>query len=157
MKEIKIKFLIVGVMMIVSTVSFSQKPFDVQSVGINVSYKMVFGFVSIPENLPLWTQAFSKADNKSAVMVTPNGEMPIKMETVVSEKLGTVDWIMTMPDGSIGRAFSRITKNGEGVIYSFVLMAPPVPMEQLEGTLATQKKLLADELIGLKNLLESKE
>ena len=131
-----------------------EKNFDVQSIGINVNHKKAFDFIAKPENLPLWTKAFTKADNKSATMVTPNGNLSIEMETIVSKDLGTVDWIMTMPDGSIGKAFSRISENGNTSVYSFVLLAPPVPLEQLEGALSAQKLLLADELIDLKNLLE---
>ncbi len=133
-----------------------EKNFDVQSIGINVNHRKVFEFVSKPENLPLWTKAFTKADNKLATMVTPNGELNIEMETIVSKELGTVDWVMTMPDGSIGKAFSRVSENGSATIYSFILLAPPVPLEQLEGALSTQKLLLADELVDLKNLLETK-
>ena len=130
------------------------KNFDVQSIGINANHKDVFEFVAKPENLPFWTNAFSKADEKSAVLVTPQGELPIEMETVVSAKLGTVDWIMTMPDGSIGKAYSRISENGKATIYSFTLLAPPVPLEQIEGALTAQKLLLAKELIDLKKMLE---
>jgi len=133
-----------------------EKNFDVQSIGINVNYRKVFEFVAKPENLPLWTKAFTKADNKSAIMTTPSGELGIEMETIVSKNFGTVDWVMTMPDGSIGKAFSRISENGNSTVYSFVLLAPPVPLEQLEGALSTQKILLADELVDLKNLLEEK-
>ncbi len=52
-------------------------------------------------------------------MVTPNGELSIEMETKVSKNSGTVDWIMTMPDGSVEKAFSRISENGNASIYSF--------------------------------------
>lgn len=133
-----------------------KKNFDVQSIGINANHRKVFEFVAKPENLPLWTKAFTKADNNSAMMVTPNGELSIEMKTIVSKDLGTVDWIMTMPDGSIGKAFSRITENRNSTVYSFILLAPPVPLEELEGALSAQKLLLADELIELKNLLEPK-
>lgn len=134
----------------------TKENFDVQGVGINVNHEKAFDFIAKPENLPLWTKAFTKADNNSAIMTTPNGELSIEMETIVSKDLGTVDWIMTMPDGSIGKAFSRISENGNTTIYSFILLAPPVPLEQLEGALSAQKLLLADELIDLKNLLEEK-
>ncbi|WP_221930770.1 hypothetical protein [Changchengzhania lutea] len=133
-----------------------EKNFDVQSIGINANHRDVFEFVAKPENLPLWTKAFTKADTKSAIMVTPNGELSIEMETVISKDMGTVDWVMKMPDGSIGKAFSRVSENGNAAIYSFILLAPPVPLEQLEGALSAQKLLLADELVNLKNLLETK-
>lgn len=85
-------------------------------------------------------------------MVTPNGELKIGLETVVLKTLGTIDWIMTMPDGSVGKAFSRVSENGENSIYTFILLAPPVPLEQLEGALEAQKVLLAKEL---KRILEN--
>jgi len=132
-----------------------EQNFDVQSIGIDVDYRKAFDFIAKPENLPLWTKAFSIADSQSATMVTPNGEMDIELKTVASEDAGTVDWIMKMPDGSVGKAFSRITQNTGSTVYSFVLLAPPVPLEQLEGALSAQKLLLAEEMIELKKLLES--
>lgn len=133
---------------------FAQKNFDVQDVEINVTYEKAFDFISKPENLPLWTNAFSKADSKTAIMRTPNGELTIKFSTISSKQFGIIDWEMYLPDGSVGKAFSRVSKNSKGVIYTFTLLAPPVPLEQLEGALAAQKELLAKELIKLKGLLE---
>lgn len=130
------------------------KNFDVQSIEINAHHKEVFEFIAKPENLPLWTNAFAQADNVSAILVTQQGKLPIKMKTTVSEIYGTVDWLMTMPDGSIGKAYSRISENGATTIYSFTLLAPPVPLEQIEGALAAQKVLLAQELIDLKKIME---
>ena len=128
--------------------------FDVQSIGINSTANKVFEFIAKPENLSLWTNAFAKADKTSAVMVTPNGELPIELETIIANEKGTIDWVMTMPDGSIGKAYSRVFENGKSSIYSFVLLAPPVPLEQLEGALSAQKILLAKELKDLKRILE---
>ena len=129
--------------------------FDVQSIGINRGQSAVFEFIAKPENLPLWTNAFVKASNTSAIMVTPNGELTIGLETKISKENGTIDWIMTMPDGSIGKAFSRVSENANNTIYSFVLLAPPVPLEQLEGALSAQKEVLTKELKKLKKILES--
>ncbi len=129
--------------------------FDVQSIGINLDYKKVFEFIANPQNLPLWTNAFSKADESSAVMATPMGEMSIGLKTISSKEAGNIDWIMTMPDGSVGKAYSRISQNGDSSIYSFVLLAPPVPLEQLEGALSSQMLILAEELKKLKNILEN--
>ena len=129
--------------------------FDVQSIGINRNTTNVFEFIANPENLSLWTNAFVKADKTSAIMVTPNGELSIKLETIIAKESGTIDWVMTMPDGSIGKAFSRVSKNGKNAIYSFVLLAPPVPLEQLEGALSAQKIVLAEELKKLKRILEN--
>ena len=130
--------------------------FDVQSIGINRVQSAVFEFIAKPENLPLWTNAFAKANQTSAIMVTPNGKLTIDLETKIAKENGTIDWVMTMPDGSIGKAFSRVSENDNNTIYTFVLLAPPVPLEQLEGALSAQKVVLAKELKKLKKILESK-
>lgn len=132
------------------------KTFDVQSVGIDRPFEDVFGFIADPANLPKWTHAFKSADATSAELVTPNGAVPIKLETSTHGAIGTIDWQMTFPDGSVGAAYSRVTPDGAGrSIYSFVLMAPPVPLEALEGALSAQMDILARELTGLKALLEA--
>jgi hypothetical protein len=67
-----------------------------------------------------------------------------------------VDWELRFPDGTSGLAQSRVTPTSGGTsIYSFVLHAPPVPLEQLEGALAEQSVTLREELATLKALLES--
>jgi hypothetical protein len=130
------------------------KNFDVQSIGLTVSAQAAFDYISQPANLPKWTNAFSRADATTAVLVTPNGEVPITLQTVTSREAGNVDWLMTFPDGSVASAYSRITANGaDNSIYTFVLMAPPVPLEALEGALEAQKGILATELEKLKGIL----
>lgn len=130
------------------------KNFDVQSIGLSVSADVAFDYISQPSNLPKWTNAFARADTATADLVTPNGEVPIKLQTVTAQEAGSVDWLMTFPDGATGAAYSRITPNGDGEsIYSFVLMAPPVPLEALEGALQAQKVILATELEELKGIL----
>ena len=130
------------------------KNFDVQSIDLPVSAEAAFDYISQPSNLPLWTNAFSRADETSADLVTPNGSVPIKLQTVTSRESGSVDWLMTFPDGAVGAAYSRVTPNGaEESIYAFVLMAPPVPLEALEGALEAQKEILGTELKKLRGLL----
>jgi hypothetical protein len=131
------------------------KNYEVINVGINVSYGKVFDFVSKPQNLVLWTKTFVKADDKTAVINTPDGELNIKLETIISKDFGTVDCIMTMPDGNIEKAFSRVIENGKSAIYSFVFLAPRVPLENLEGMLKAQKLVLTEELTKLKEILEN--
>lgn len=132
------------------------KNFDVQSIGLPVSADAAFDYISQPSNLPKWTNAFARADTATADLVTPNGEVRIKLQTVISRDAGSVDWLMTFPDGTTGAAYSRTTPNGnDGSIFSFVLMAPPVPLEALEGALETQKGILACELEELKEILAS--
>lgn len=135
--------------------------FYVASIGINALPDKVFEYVADPYSLPKWTEAFAeinKDNPKRALLVTPNGQMQIFLEVKVSKEFGTVDWYMHFPDGSVGTAFSRITPNDGGAtsVYSFVLMAPPVPLEQLEGALAQQKEIITKELRRLKANLEKK-
>ncbi|WP_138466558.1 SRPBCC family protein [Poseidonocella sp. HB161398] len=132
------------------------KTFDVQSVSIDRPAAAVFDYVSRPANLPAWTNAFRRADDESADLETPAGIAPIRLRTVADRQSGTIDWHMTFPDGAEGVAYSRVTENGAaGAVYSFVLMAPPVPLEALEGALAEQMQILAHELASLKGVLEA--
>lgn len=132
------------------------KTFDVQSVAIDKPAAAVFGFVSDPANLPKWTNAFQRADGETAELVTPAGAVPIRLETLADAVRGTVDWKMTFPDGTVGMAYSRVAPDGgDRSAYSFVLMAPPVPLEMLEGALNDQMAILAEELLSLKARLEA--
>lgn len=132
------------------------KTFDVQSVGINRPALAVFRFIADPSNLPRWTHAFKQADATSAELMTPNGAVPIRLTTIADDRSGNIDWKMSFPDGTVGTAFSRVTPDGDHrSVYSFVLMAPPVPLEALEGALAEQMKTLVKELNSLKVLLEA--
>lgn len=130
------------------------KTYDVQAVTLQTNAEKAFEFIASPENLPKWTNAFKRADHQSALLVTPQGELPIKLRIESDQRVGNIDWIMTMPDGSVARAFSRVVPNGKNEsIYSFVLMAPPVPLEHLEGALSEQMKTLRAELGHLQTLL----
>ena len=132
------------------------KTFDTQSVQIGIPAAEAFAFIADPANLPLWTNAFKSAGGGRAVLETPQGAVDIELETVTDGVAGTVDWHMTFPDGSLGQAFSRVTPDGKDKsIYTFVLMAPPVPLEALEGALEAQMAILAEELTGLKSRLEA--
>ena len=131
------------------------KTHDVQSVSINVPAEKAFKFIAEPKNLPKWTNAFAEADARKALLRTPQGSVDIKLRTNTHSKAGTVDWDLIFPDGTVGTAFSRVTPDGEEkCIYSFVLMAPPVPLEALEGALQEQMALLAEELVSVKGILE---
>ncbi len=133
------------------------KTFDVQSIALDTPEGRVFDFVASPANLPKWTSAFAAADERTATMATPAGKVEIRLKTIAHRDAGTIDWVMTFPDGAVGTAYSRVTPDGaDKCIYSFVLMAPPVPLEALEGALDMQKKTLAEELLRLKALLEGK-
>lgn len=132
------------------------RTFDVQFIGIEAPASRVFEFVSQPSNLPRWASAFRKADGRSALLATPQGEAEIELASNARQEVGTIDWTMRFHDGAVGHAFSRVTPDGETrSVYSFVLMAPPVPLEALEGALDAQRKTLTEELLRLKVVVES--
>ena len=129
-------------------------PFDVQFVALNAPADVAFRFIADPTHLPRWTHAFKQAEHGRAVMETPRGAAEIGLCVSASESAGTVDWEMTFPDGSVATACSRIVPNGlRSSIYTFVLKAPPVPQELVEGTLGQQRRILAEELATLQALL----
>jgi len=88
-------------------------------------------------------------------MRTSNGEVEIDLVVQSLEEQGTIDWLMTFPDGSIATAFSRVVElDANSCVFTFVLTPPPVPLEQLEGALAAQSRTLAGELQNLKGTVE---
>lgn len=128
---------------------------DVQGIEIEVAAGDVFAYLADAGRLPEWTEAFASAGNGRAVMRTPRGEVGVELAVEASAERGTVDWRMGFPDGSVATAFSRVVPLGPGrSVYSFVLTAPPVPLEELEGALEAQSRTLAGELVRLKELLE---
>ncbi|MEP3371929.1 MAG: hypothetical protein ABJL43_03875 [Maribacter dokdonensis] len=130
------------------------KNHDVQSINLPTSTEKAFDYIANPANLEKWTGAFKQANDTSALLVTPNGELKIGLETKINKALGTIDWYMTMPDGSVGVAYSRVSAGPDGkAIYSFTLIAPPVPLEQIEGTLNAQIGQLKGELLSLQTIL----
>lgn len=131
------------------------KIFDVQGIEIKAPVNDVFNFIADPRNLPKWTHAFRSVSNGMALLETPNGSVEIKLDVLASKQQGTIDWRLIFPDGSAANAYSRVVDSGKGsCIYSFVLLAPPVPLEQLEGALQHQIAILRDELSNLARLLE---
>jgi polyketide cyclase/dehydrase/lipid transport protein len=132
----------------------TMKNYDVQNVSIKAPFEKVFEYIANPSNLPKWSKAFSYADKKKAVLETPNGKLEVGLEIKSSKEFGIIDWYMTMPDGNVATAYSRITPNGKStVVYTFVLMAPPGPIEQVEGTLRQQMELLREEHQNLQKIL----
>jgi hypothetical protein len=129
----------------------------VQSVNINSSADKVFSFISKPQNLPQWTAAFKYADEASAVLSSPMGDLSIGLSTKTNAEMRTIDWYMTMPDGTTGAAYSRIVEGPDKkAIFTFILLAPPGPLEKVEGSLKEQIMLLANELENLKKMLDGK-
>jgi hypothetical protein len=129
--------------------------FDVQSVEIAAPASAVYDYLSNPNTLPEWTHAFSSVEDGHAMLVTPKGSVAVGLEVQADRESGTVDWIMRFPDGTEGRACSRVvalTPNDS--VYSFVLFAPPVPLEAVEGALAEQSVTLGRELARLQDILD---
>ena len=123
--------------------------FDVQSIEISAPFSAAFRYIADPANLPEWTLAFKHVSEGHATMETPAGALQVGLRVQASEAHGTIDWVITFPDGGIAKAASRVTPHGDGSIYTFVLEAPPVPLERLEGALAEQSRILATELATL--------
>lgn len=129
--------------------------FDVQGIEIMAQRRTVFEFLKKPANLPLWAHAFVSAGDGRARLQTPAGAIDLGLDVSADADTGTVDWRLTFPDGGVGIAQSRVTETTRGTcIYSFVLHAPPVALEQIEGALEAQRVLLESELATLKSLME---
>jgi len=130
------------------------KTFEVQSLEIRAPFEKVFDYVAEARNLPEWTSAFKVVSNGRALMHTPNGSVEIALAVNASRAAGTIDWMMTFPDGNVATAYSRVVPAGKNCsIYSFILMAPPVRLEQLEGALDQQSQTLREELARLRAIL----
>jgi hypothetical protein len=129
--------------------------FDVQGIEITAPRHKVFEFLRDPANLPRWAHAFVSAANGRARLETPAGAVEVGLEVEADAETGVVDWRLAFPDGSVGIAQSRVTETARGTcIYSFVLHAPPVALEQVEGALDAQRVRLQSELATLKSLME---
>src|SRR5262249_22489895 len=128
--------------------------FRVESIRIKATPEKAFRYVADARHLPRWTRAFKAVVDSKAIMETPAGKLEVDLEVKASPTKGTVDWLMKFPDGSDAAAYSRFVPDSNGgCIYSFVLMAPPVPLEQLEGTLNQQSEILKQELEKLSAIL----
>ncbi len=132
------------------------KAFDVQSIEIAAPFDRAFACIADTARLPEWTRAFRAVSDSRAILETPSGSIEIGLEVAASRERGTVDWTLSFPDGSAARAFSRLVPAGEGrLVYSFVLLPPPVPLERLEGALAEQSRILREELAALRRIVEN--
>ena len=129
--------------------------FDVQGIEIAAPRAKVFEFLREPGNLPQWAHAFVSVEEGRARLETPAGTVDVGLGVSADAETGTVDWRLAFPDGGTGIAQSRVTETTRGTcIYSFVLHAPPIALEQVEGALEAQRALLQSELATLKSLME---
>ena len=128
---------------------------EIQSIEILAGYDNAFAFIADPENLPRWAEAFAAVQENRARLRTPRGETEIALDVEHDVRSGIVDWRMTFADGSVAFANSRLTRGSDGrLVYAFVLHAPPLPLEEIEGALREQSHTLARELVRLKALVE---
>jgi hypothetical protein len=128
---------------------------EVRSIEIEASYDDVFSFIADPSNLPTWAQAFESVSGSRARLRTPNGVADIEISVTSSLESGTIDWTLTFPDQTVAVAQSRVTRaQASRVVYTFVLNAPPVPLEEIEGALSEQVHTLESELVQLKKVIE---
>ena len=89
-------------------------------------------------------------------MITSAGSVEVALETIVAASSRTIDWRMAFPDGTVAVAYSRVTPDPRGgSVYTFVLPAPPAPLEHLEGALEAQVRALRQELERLAGILKS--
>jgi hypothetical protein len=137
--------------------SITTREFIIQSIMIHADVKSAYRFIADPKNLPLWTNAFKEADESKALLNTPTGAIDIGLKTLRNENEGTIDWYMEMPDGTVGVAYSRIVPVKDRCIYSFILLPPPLPLEEIEGKLEEQGEILRHELINLSELLKDRQ
>jgi hypothetical protein len=129
--------------------------FDVQAIEIMAPRHRVFEFVKEPAHLPQWAHAFVSAEEGRARLETPHGGVDVGLRVSAHPETGVVDWRLAFPDGAIGIAQSRVTETTRGTsIYSFVLHAPPVALEEVEGAFDAQRVQLQSELTTLKLLIE---
>lgn len=132
------------------------KTFAVQAIEIPANYERAFAYIADPATLPDWAHAFQSVDGAAAVMATPAGSISVKLTVKSSAEHGTIDWFIEFSDGSRAAAFSRVLRGANGrSIYTFTLMPPPVPLEQLEGALEQQSQTLRRELAALARILGS--
>jgi len=131
------------------------KTYDVLEIEIGVAAEAAFALLADPAQLPRWTDAFESADAANATLRTPQGAVRIGLEVQSSRDRGVIDWKMAFPDGATGWAHSRLVPLSERrCVYTFVLHAPPVALEVVEGALDAQRATLARELHRLKDILE---
>ncbi len=134
------------------------KTFDMQSVELRVSFDVAFAYISEPKNLPHWARGFKSVSNGRALLETENASVEIRLITRASHAQGTIDWIMRFPDGSVSVAYSRLIEMAQDrILYVFVLLPPPIPLEQWEGALAAQSETLREDLAKLSSILASRK
>jgi hypothetical protein len=131
------------------------RTFDVQSIELAVPVIEAFRFIADPANLPRWAKALQWTRGGRVVITTPSRTIAANLEVRASEAHGTIDWYIRLPSGDVARTCSRLVEGTNGnAIYTFVLLAPPVPLEQLEEVLKARSAILREHLQALSRLLD---
>jgi len=130
---------------------------DVQSIAIQAPYDRAFPYVADPRRLPEWTHAFEAVADGQVTLVTGTGTVEVGLTVEASLERGTIDWTLAFPDGSGVHAFSRLVPAGANrTVYRFVLLPPPLPLAELEGTLVEHSRIRREELAALRAHLETR-
>ncbi len=125
---------------------------NTQTISINSPADKAFALVADPSHLPRWAIGFAKAiapDGDAWLVTTGQGQMPLRC--VTDERLGVIDFHMSVAEGVEAVAHSRVLRRGDDAEYVFTqFQAPGMPDNVFDG----QVQALGHELVALKALLE---
>ena len=123
------------------------------TVSINCPTSKVYGFVSIPENLPKWATGLCKSVRKSNgdwIVDTPQG--PMKVRFAEKNNFGVLDHYVSPAPGVEIYVPMRVLFNGSGSEVIFTLFrSPEMSDEKYEEDIG----LIERDLRTLKKALES--
>jgi hypothetical protein len=135
-----------------------QKIKEISTLGrvFNVDYNTAFKYLADPNNLPQWALAFSAADEKTAILLTPDkSKIECKMDTISSHDLGVIDWHIYLPDGAVEVAYSRLHRMRDGrCFYGMSFHVRPVVKSEIKSTLLAQSADVEKEFDILENIFE---
>jgi uncharacterized membrane protein len=133
------------------------KTFILEGISIDRPFADVFRFMSDRATLPLWTKAFKSVTPKGARYETPAGIVDLGLDVIADHRSGTVDWVMTFPDGAIERAYARIVAEGPTRTNVQFFFAPKLPSEKMAEMVTHFSAVIREEFSLLKSLLEKPE
>ena len=123
------------------------------SIYINRNVKVVYDFVSIPENFRLWASGLGKSLKKVKgewFAETPDG--PAKIRFSERNEFGVLDhWVNLKPEVQIYIPM-RVIQNGGGCELIFTLLRLPGMSDE---KFAADAEWVVRDLVSLKNLLET--